>query len=61
MENSLPLGIVNKPDLPPVLPIGEVLKLIQELKDYTRESHCVLGFDERTPEEFLNIFLDKTK
>lgn len=43
------------------LPESEVLRLIQELKDYTRESRTILGFDERTPEEFLEIFLNKDK
>ena len=35
--------------------------LIQSLKNYTREGNEILGFDEREPEEFLEIFLTKYK
>jgi hypothetical protein len=34
----------------------DVLQLIQSLKDYTHESHNILGHDEREPEEFLETF-----
>jgi seryl-tRNA synthetase len=39
----------------------QLCDLVQELKDYTIESGNVLGYDERTPIEFVNIFLNKTK
>lgn len=31
----------------------------QSLMDYTRESHAILGHDERTAEELLNIYLNQ--
>jgi hypothetical protein len=31
--------------------------LVQSLKDYTNESHNILGHDEREPIEFVEIFL----
>jgi len=40
---------------------SEVLQLIQHLKDYTRESEIVLGYDERKPIEFLEIFKSNLK
>ena len=39
----------------------DMLDLIQGLKDYTREGHVILGYDEREPEEFLKILNDKNK
>jgi tmRNA-binding protein len=39
----------------------QLCDLVQQLKDYTIESGNVLGYDERTPIEFVNIFLNKTK
>jgi hypothetical protein len=37
-----------------------MIDLVQQLKDYTRESHNVLGFDEREASEFLEIFTKET-
>lgn len=37
----------------------DMCNLIQSLKNYTREGNVILGFDEREPEEFLEIFLTK--
>lgn len=37
----------------------DVLDLIQSLKDYTHESHVILGQDEREPIEFLEIWKSK--
>ena len=34
----------------------DLLDLIQQLKDYTREGLVILGHDEREPQEFLEIF-----
>jgi hypothetical protein len=34
--------------------------LVEELKDYTKESQCILGNDEREASEFVDIFYDKT-
>jgi len=34
--------------------------LIEELKDYTKESQCILGNDEREASEFVDIFYNKT-
>jgi hypothetical protein len=33
-----------------------MIDLVQQLKDYTRESNNVLGFDEREANEFVEIF-----
>jgi len=33
--------------------------LVEELKDYTKESQCILGNDEREASEFVDIFYDK--
>jgi hypothetical protein len=33
-----------------------LIDLVQSLKDYTRESHNILGFDEREASEFVEIF-----
>lgn len=38
---------------------ADVLDIIQSLKDYTHESHKVLGHDEREPEEFLQIWKEE--
>ena len=37
----------------------DMLNLIQSLKDYTHESHSILGQDEREPIEFLEIWESK--
>jgi hypothetical protein len=37
-----------------------MIDLVQRLKDYTRESHNVLGFDEREASEFVDIFNNQT-
>jgi hypothetical protein len=37
-----------------------MIDLVQRLKDYTRESHNVLGFDEREACEFVEIFTNQT-
>ena len=37
-----------------------MIQLVQQLKDYTRESGNVLGYDEREASEFVDIFLNKT-
>ncbi len=37
-----------------------MIDLVQQLKDYTRESNNVLGFDEREASEFVDIFYKKT-
>jgi hypothetical protein len=34
----------------------EQIDLVQHLKDYTYESHNILGFDEREASEFVDIF-----
>ena len=39
----------------------QVLGLIESLKYYTRESHAILGFDERTSKEFLDTYLVSLK
>jgi hypothetical protein len=38
---------------------ADMLRLIQDLMNYTRDGHVILGYDERTPQEFLNIFNEK--
>jgi hypothetical protein len=37
-----------------------MIDLVQRLKDYTRESHNVLGFDEREACEFVELFNNQT-
>ena len=37
-----------------------MIDLVQRLKDYTRESNNVLGFDEREASEFVDIFYNET-
>ena len=36
-----------------------MIDFVQQLKDYTRESNNVLGFDEREAGEFVEIFYNK--
>ena len=38
---------------------ADMLNMIQSLKDYTHESHSILGFDEREPKEFLEIWKEQ--
>lgn len=33
-----------------------LINLVQSLKDYTHESHAILGHDERDASEFVEIF-----
>jgi hypothetical protein len=37
-----------------------MIDLVQHLKDYTRESNNVIGFDDREASEFVDIFYNKT-
>ena len=40
---------------------NDLIDLVQSLKDYTHESHSILGHDERDAQEFVDIFLkDRT-
>jgi len=36
----------------------DLIDLVQQLKDYTHESHNILGHDERSAEEFVDLFLN---
>jgi hypothetical protein len=36
----------------------DLIDLVQQLKDYTKESHTILGHDDREAIEFVDIFLD---
>lgn len=36
---------------------GHLEMFVQQLKDYTREGQSILGYDEREPKEFVDIFL----
>jgi flagellar biosynthesis/type III secretory pathway protein FliH len=36
----------------------DLIDLVQQLKDYTKESHTILGHDDRDAIEFVDIFLD---
>ena len=38
----------------------DLIDLVQGLKDYTKESHTILGHDDRDAIEFVDIFLDYT-
>jgi hypothetical protein len=35
-----------------------MIDLVQSLKDYTHESHTILGHDEREASEFVETFID---
>ena len=37
-----------------------MIQLVQGLKDYTHESHTILGHDERYASEFVDIFYEQT-
>ena len=37
-----------------------MIQLVQGLKDYTHESHTILGHDERDASEFVDIFYEQT-
>lgn len=37
----------------------DLIDLVQGLKDYTKESHTILGHDDREPIEFVDIFLNE--
>jgi len=37
----------------------DLIDLVQKLKDYTKESHTILGHDDREPNEFVDIFLNE--
>ncbi len=40
---------------------NDLIDLVQSLKDYTHESHTILGHDEREAKDFVDIFLkDRT-
>ena len=39
----------------------DLVQLVQELKDYTAESHTILGHDERDASEFVDIFIKNNK
>jgi hypothetical protein len=36
----------------------DLIDLVESLKDYTKESHTILGHDDRESSEFVDIFLD---
>jgi len=38
-----------------------LIDFLDEIRNYERESHNMLGFDERESEEFVDIFIDKNK
>lgn len=38
----------------------QMILLVQQLKDYTRESNNILGYDEREAEEFVDIYYTQT-
>ena len=38
----------------------DMIDLVESLKDYTKESHTILGHDDREAIEFVDIFLDYT-
>jgi hypothetical protein len=37
-----------------------MIQLVQGLKDYTHESHTILGHDERDASEFVDVFYNET-
>ena len=39
---------------------NQMILLVQQLKDYTRESNNILGYDEREAEEFVDIYYTQT-
>ncbi len=40
-----------------VFTMDDMVRLVEQLKDYTHEGGVILGYDEREPEEFVNIFI----
>lgn len=38
----------------------DLIDLVESLKNYTHESHSILGHDEREAKEFVDIFLKNT-
>lgn len=38
----------------------QMIDLVESLKDYTHESHVILGLDERESSEFVDIYYTKT-
>ena len=38
----------------------QMIDLVQSLKDYTNESHNILGHDEREASEFVDIYYTQT-
>ena len=38
---------------------ADLIDLVESLKDYTKESHTILGHDDREPIEFVDIFLNE--
>ena len=39
----------------------DLIDLVEKIKDYTRESHIIIGHDERTSKEFVTTFLEDRK
>jgi hypothetical protein len=35
-----------------------LIRFLDKIRDYERESHNLIGFDERESEEFVDIFID---
>ena len=38
----------------------QMIDLVQSLKDYTHQSHTILGHDEREASEFVEIYYNQT-
>ena len=38
----------------------QIILLVEQLKDYTKEAQCILGNDEREASEFVDIFYKET-
>ena len=44
-----------------LITVEEALRFVDSLRDYTSESHSILGHDDRTTTELLNIFRNQNQ
>jgi len=52
MENKTPKQFLRNDEIMDIL-----IRYTESIRDYERESHNMIGFDERDDEEFVDIFL----
>jgi len=57
---EIPMWIYNFIEQAKEMEKERMIQLVQGLKDYTHESHTILGHDEREASEFVDIFYNQT-